>query len=457
MSEPRGTDGRPNILLVVLDSVRVDRVGDGTEPGEPMPYLEDLASDARYFENAYTTGSWTVPAHGSIFTGKLPRQHGAHAGAEYLDVNPSATLAGTLSDGGYTTLGFSPNPWITPEFGFAAGFDEFEVLMPELPFSTSSADPRTILENPSFVEILRWLVDGNPVKRLTNGLYEKFFHQLPYLPGEQVNEAVLDRLSTADEPWFAFVNLMDAHEPYGMQPDFLSPDQDIDEDTFAFEWNLYCYENGPDPGTHQSIRTYYDSAVSYLDRRLEELLSAVDFEETFLVVVSDHGQSLGEKNYWGHGTHLTESLIEVPLVVRSPGDKDLTLKPTEIVDLSDIPDMITDLVGVDTEQMSWKSNIDRFSDVAVAESLGPHQQVDFLPEGISLSGYRSVCTTDGCLVTNLDTGERKYIGDNPDERELERLCELNKKVLQDVEQSDGNVTNNVSTMTERRLSDLGYM
>ena len=327
-------------------------------------------------------------------------------------------------------MGFSPNPWITPEFGFAAGFDEFEVLMPELPFSTSSADPGTALENPNFVKILRWLIDGNPVKRLTNGLYEKFFHQLPYLPAEQVNEAVLDRLSTADEPWFAFVNFMDAHESYGMQPDFLSPDQDIDEDALAVKWNLHCYENGPDPGTHRSIRTYYDSAVSYLDRRLEELLSAVNLEETFLVVVSDHGQSLGEENYWGHGTHLTESLTEVPLVVRSPGDKGLTLKSTEIVDLSDIPDTVTDFVGVNTERMSWKSNMDRFSDVAVVESLGPHQQVDFLPEGISLSGYRSICTSDGCLFSNLDTEERRYTGDTPDENELQRVYELDKRVFE---------------------------
>lgn len=457
MSDSPASGAPPNVLLVVLDSVRADRLEQSTSFDLETPNLDRLTSDGRYYRNAYATGSWTLPAHGSLFTGKLPRQHGAHARHKYLDVETTDTIAGKLSAAGYTSIGVSPNPWITPEFGFATGFDEFHVLKPSLPFATPTADPRDALDDPSLGEITRWVVGGNPFNRLANGLYEKIFNDHPYTPAEQVTDRVLDRVSSVDEPWFAFVNYMDAHEPYGLQLDHVLSEWNLDERALAFDWNLHCYENPPAPGMEDSIRRFYDAALAYLDRQLGELLTAVDLKTTLLVVVSDHGQSLGESDYWGHGTHLSVPLIEVPFVVRSQENVSFDRDEDAVVDLSDVPDLIRETVGIGGESLSWKSELETATDAAVAESFGPHQIIEDPPKQVSKTGYRAVCTPDVCMFHDIDTGERRYSEGEPNQKQKTRTVDLENAVTERISIAHEMERREVSLGTRRRLEDLGYL
>ncbi|MFB6187089.1 MAG: sulfatase-like hydrolase/transferase, partial [Halobacteriaceae archaeon] len=209
------TKNIPNIVLLVLDSVRGDRISNQEEFNVSTPNLTELSKKGRFFENAYSTGSWTVPAHGSLFTGKLPSEHGAHAKHKYFNVEKENTLPGILSSLSYTTVGFSTNPWISDEFGFARGFDEFYELRSPLPFSDEQADPRNEMESPSFSQVIRWILSGNPFKRGINGAYAKIFQDIPYAPASSMNDKIIDWISNhSEEPFFLFANYMDAHEPY---------------------------------------------------------------------------------------------------------------------------------------------------------------------------------------------------------------------------------------------------
>lgn len=457
MSDSPERKAPPNVLLVVLDSVRADRLEKPASIDLETPTLDRLMSDGCYYPNAYATGSWTVPAHGSLFTGKLPRQHGAHAHHKYLDIEPGDTIAGKLSAAGYTSIGVSPNPWITPEFGFVTGFDEFHELKPSLPFATTAADPRVALDDPTLGEIARWVLGGNPFKRLVNGLYEKIINEQPYTPAEQVTDQVLERVATVDEPWFAFVNYMDAHEPYGLQRYHVDSAWNLDERALAFDWNLHCYDNPPAPGTEDSVRRFYDMALEYLDRQLGELLAAVDLTTTLLVVVSDHGQSLGESDYWGHGTHLSIPLIDVPFVVSPPESVCFDRDADAVVDLSDVPDLIRETVGIGGEPFSWKSELEIASDAAVAESFGPHQRVNNLPDHISMNGYRAVCTSDVCMFHDIDTGKRRFWEGKPNLKQKSRAIDLDNEVTERISVTHETERREVSMGTRRRLEDLGYL
>ena len=117
---------RPNIVIVVLDTVRLDHTGLGSSGTSSTPNLDRLASEGTAFSRAWATGPWTVPSHASLFSGLLPSSHRC-TGRTWRFTSPEPTFAEVLRDAGYETVAFYSNPWLTDQLtGMLRGFEKQE-------------------------------------------------------------------------------------------------------------------------------------------------------------------------------------------------------------------------------------------------------------------------------------------------------------------------------------------
>lgn len=303
-------ESRPNVVLIVLDTVRRDRLSLYGYPRKTTPFLEELAKTSRLYTNAYSTSSWTAPAHASLFTGLFPIAHGAtqehwRLGAEQV------TLAERLQRAGYRTIGVIENAAISGRLGFGQGFDHYH--------ETFRQEPR----NP--VQALRaWLQRDDP------------------------------------RPFFAFVNLITAHAPYdgtrGAPPelrDRFLPEAVEPFSGAAYRWHGYYggYQSFS-AETFDRLGDLYDSCLLALDRQVKEivdLLRQVDaWDDTVFLVTSDHGENLGEHGHYEHVFSLYQPTIRIPLLVHypaefAPGTRDH--RPVQLTDI--VPSLISllDLAG----------------------------------------------------------------------------------------------------------------
>jgi len=294
-----------NVLFVVLDTVRKDRLEPYGYERETTPELSRFAEEATVFESAVAPAPWTLPVHASLFTGRYPSQHGADQGSPYLD--DETTLASTLSAAGYDTACYSSNAWITPYTGLTDGFGHqdsfFEVLPGDVLSGPLASAWQTVNDNDYLRDLASKLVHLGAMAHSKLASGEGADSKTP---------SVIDRTrsfiddSESDDGWFAFVNLMDAHLPYyppeeyreefapGVNPDdvcqnskeFNSGARDIDDD----EW--------------EDIRGLYDAEIAHMDAELGRLFDWLretgQWEETTVVVAADHGELHGEHDLYGH-------------------------------------------------------------------------------------------------------------------------------------------------------------
>jgi arylsulfatase A-like enzyme len=316
----RHAQGR-NVVFVVMDTVRKDRLSAYGYDRPTTPGLEAFAEEARRYEECVAPAPWTLPVHASMFTGLYPSQHGATQENPYLE--GASTLAQSLSGAGYATACYSSNAWITPYTRLTDGFahqDNFFEVMPGDVLSGPLARAWKVMNDN---ETLRSLADG--LVSLGNRAHEYF------AGGEGADSktpAVIDRtiefVDRSEEPYFAFVNLMDAHLPY-------HPPEEHKEafapgvDSSAVCQNSKEFNCGArEIGTKEweAIRGLYDAEIRHVDSeitRLFEWLRANDeWEDTLVVVCSDHGELHGEHDLYGHEFSIYDPLVNVPLMVKHP-------------------------------------------------------------------------------------------------------------------------------------------
>jgi membrane-anchored protein YejM (alkaline phosphatase superfamily) len=301
-----GTKIRPNIVLVVLDTVRSDYTGLKTR-GDLTPCLNDLAKEGTVFPNAWSNAPWTVPSHASIFTGLLPSQHGCTTKNFYL--NPKfTTLAEILGRQGYETAGFFSNPWLS---------DRASALMRGFQLKEEV-----------------WVGDLN---RLTLGNGDQGGVRINQMIGKWLRER------SEKKPFFLFVNYLEAHLPYDPPREYrkkylkdLSPDKVVSI-KWAHEFNAGLV---PDQTVDwETVRRLYAGDVSSSDRLLGSLISMLKtrglYKQSVLIVTSDHGELLGEHGLVEHQFSVYEPLLSVPLVVRAPAflESGVNLKPVMLCDI----------------------------------------------------------------------------------------------------------------------------
>lgn len=316
---------RPDILFVVLDSVRRDRVSAYGHDRPTTPRLDRLSEEATLFENAYTPAPWTLPSHCSMFTGLYPSEHGITNGFSdgSLQLSTSIeTLTERLSDEGYRTAGFSNNPWVGSLSGLDRGFDEYVEWDLEIGVDGDTSLETKLDRMYSATHTLLAQAARQPV----------FLLKRRFFTSNLVDRAIrwIDATAEEDAPTFTFLNLMEAHSPYFPPRDAfeaidLSPPGSIEPRMLNTKLLAYVLGRGDlSPERRKRVLEFYDASLRYQDQKLGQLLSALreqgTYENTLVVICSDHGKTLGEYDRDGTPPHYIRPInTNVPLLVRSPG------------------------------------------------------------------------------------------------------------------------------------------
>ena len=338
----------PDVLWIVWDTVRADRMSVYGYEKPTTPNLERWAQDARVFDDCVSAAPYTVPSHGSMFTGLLPSEHGADNARPFL-AEELETVAERFSGAGYQTFLFSANPHIAQEENFHQGFD----------VELHPWDPRFADEA---LEIVREKTRADRSSELPRRL-----RAAPRAPwnlkasGTLANRSLGSWLRERDEsrPFFAFVNYMEAHRP--LVPDreyreaMMSAEQversyHIDRSwipVWAYTFGLHEY----DPEQLEVLSGTYDAALLELDALfgalMDDLAEVIDLDRTVVVLTSDHGEHLGEHHLLDHQYSLYDELLRVPLIVRYPPGLDPGRDAGPVVNFDLFPTLL-ELAGLET-------------------------------------------------------------------------------------------------------------
>jgi arylsulfatase A-like enzyme len=316
-----------NVVLAVLDTVRKDYFDE---------YAPRLAGRAGVrFEQCRAASTWSVPSHASMLAGQLPHQHGVHSyQRDFSRLSVEDTVLGDLAD--HRTLGASANVYASSAFEFDALFDEFSDVAPQSRFPDGLdvgkfAHDHVGEDSSRFLSFLKAsLRHDHPVKSLANGTLVKVNDALkaaplpkPFDDGANIVSREAERLVGATpEPFFLFVNLMDAHGPLQHTRGYDRSLHDVPNDWTSADHPDEQFAEEP----HRSrYRGLYGAAIDYLDRKLLDLvdrIEAITDRETTVVVTADHGENLGDEADEGIVGHvepaLTEGTLHVPLAVVNP-------------------------------------------------------------------------------------------------------------------------------------------
>lgn len=399
----------PNVVLIVLDTMRADALGAYGAPGNPTPNLDGLAARGVLFENASSTASWTLPATASLMTGRRPSE----LSADWLTPldKHHRTLAEALRSCGYATGGFVANyKYATAETGLARGFARYDSHSYSLAeFAACTAIGRTLF----FSRVLpNFGCYSDPVRRSAAEINER------YLAWSSRN---------GDRPHFAFLNYLDVHDPYAAPLSFVSrkPSGPDERSLLRFWWFLERDSLTASEG--QLARDAYADCVRYLDAQIGSLVEALEahgeLDNTIIIVTADHGEHFGEHDLWLHGNSLYEPLVHVPLIVAAPGAVPAGRRVATPVSIGDVPATVTELLHV--KQQSWPgeslaslwddgpvSPRPVYSEVLSPPVCPPCQGASPIFRG----SMRAVRSGDYKYIRNLDGGEELFdLAADPDE------------------------------------------
>ncbi|MFC1502267.1 sulfatase-like hydrolase/transferase [bacterium] len=330
---------KPNLIWIVLDTARKDRFSCYGNDRETTPNIDALAKDGVRFEKYISTSPWTTPSHASMFTGMFASKHGCHHSANDPFPRPLAyenvTIAEILHDHGMNTGAVISNFSMSKNSQLHQGFHFY------------------YCQTSRILNLFWGLVTKH--SDTFNAIYRSGILRLNHFQlGSEINQTVYDWLDgNANSPMFLFINYMEPHEGAEYIPGSYGSRYDFTWD----RWNK-LWKNGVDieavihkkqnmtPEQLQVRYDWVDCKLSYLDAQIGKLfdkLKEMDlYDNTMIVLVSDHGDLLGEHNSFNHTTDLYNELIWVPLIIKYPKNMDKKGVVEDYVQTVDImPEVLT--------------------------------------------------------------------------------------------------------------------
>lgn len=346
---------RPDILFLVLDTQRADRLSCYGYEKKTSPHLDAIAAEATLFSQAVSAAQWTVPSHASMFTGLYPSEHSM---VQSYSVMPDhlSTLAERLRDGGYFTAGFCNNPLVgVINNGLRRGFISF------LNYSgLLTSRPNQAGASPGLISRYRqWF--KRQVAGTLNKIQDAFARSdrllaLSFTPLmvplwqtalsfkgntakslDDTAKLLVNRAGvTEGQPVFAFVNLMGTHMPYHAPRSYVEKFAphvlaDRQAQTFLQRFNSDVYgwlaplTGALDDSQKKTLDGMYDAEVARQDAQLgvffERLQQSGRLDNILVIICADHGEHLGEKQFMGHSLSIYNELIRVPLIIRDPSNQ----------------------------------------------------------------------------------------------------------------------------------------
>lgn len=314
-------EAKPDIVLVVVDSLRADALGSYGAPREATPHLDAFAKDSVTFEQFITSASWTRPSVASLFTSMAVSSHACASPADRL-VPEVVTLAEALHERGYMTAGWPNSPNVSAAQGFGQGFDIY-------PYENDF--PLGAQESTFGLSVYR-LLRARLAMVQKEARVEAF-----HAPAEtQLTQALAHmRRETATRD-FVFVHLMEPHDPWFSHPaDGTAVGQLGQEDPLS--------------GDALAVRARYAGEVAWADTQLGVFFDALRaddrYDDAVIVVTSDHGEEFFEHGSWWHGTSLYDEQVRVPLLVKLPKGRYAGTRVPWQVRQVDVAPTLVDLAG----------------------------------------------------------------------------------------------------------------
>jgi arylsulfatase A-like enzyme len=294
-----------NVILVSLDTLRADHMSCYGYKSVTSPFLDRFAEENVFVETGIAPSNWTLPSHVSMFSSLYPSTHGI--GSMSQSVRKVEMLACILKKEGFSTKAITDGGLMAATFGFCTGFDSYE--------DHNHAGFGTIM--PAAKNWLR---------------------------------------NQAGEPFFLFLHTYDTHSPYNPpkrfldrfeQPDGVSPELLKAPPDRRLPHPLDSAQSAKDL---KYVTNMYDGCIMHVDEEMEGLFTLLEelgyWENTMVIVTSDHGEEFMEHGRMGHGNQLYEESIRVPLLMRVPGVRGK--KITSVAQILDIPPTIVDYLGIDS-------------------------------------------------------------------------------------------------------------
>lgn len=313
--------------MVLWDTVRADRTSLYGHGRPTTPHLDAFAREAAVYARAVAPGMWTVPSHGSLFTGLPTASHGARVGWLWLD-DHHTTMAEWFGTHGYDTFAWSSNPYVSDQTNLLQGFETVRYSWRgEEAAKCAAATHAKLLPGDRSVEIAPgW---QPPAGHAGEGWPE---HLTAYKDaGPVIGETFLDWVDDRDgAPFFAYLNLLEAHHPRIPSAEARAAVADPDTvglglATDASLFRIMAAMEGKGSFTDAelaAIAATYDATLWDLDRATDAIVEGLRargiLDDTIVVVTSDHGENLGERGMFDHRWDLHQTLVHVPLVIRWP-------------------------------------------------------------------------------------------------------------------------------------------
>jgi arylsulfatase A-like enzyme len=383
----------PNVILLILDTVRSANLGTYGYSRPTSPNMDRLGADGVVFETAIATAPWTGPSHASMLTGRYPFYTGIGYRARMTDSLP--TVAEVLRENGYATAAFMGNAnWAGRKTGFDRGFiryDDYPLNRWQVLWSATFTQLDLISES---IRVLRAGESWRIPKILRNAEFRRMGEHASERPTADYIAARFNDWVDGQQhrPFFVMMNLWDAHEPYR------SPNPE--------RFNK---------GLHEIDR--YDASIAFADSLIGVMVGHLEargeLDRTVIIVTADHGQHFGEHKLRGHGNSLYFELIHVPLIVRAPRFAPAGQRVSPVVSLRDIPATVLDLAGIRDPRVPgtslaglWRDTTQVARSHVVSEVDHPDNRVERWPT--SYGPMKSLVTDEYHYIRRGDGAERVF-------------------------------------------------
>lgn len=468
-----------NVLLVTIDCLRQDRCGIYEHHRNTTPTLDALAREGFVYENAYATGPVTTESFPGILAGRLSAQTVAGDNLYQKGIpDGEPTIASHLREKGYGTVGVISNPRIGRHVGSDRGFEVFKNLRTndksgnDGGFGFGSFTPKMNIGNKLYTlrEHMR-NQESVPLRYELPFLSFRGYQHLtgwPSIRGEKVVDTFLDELSDISSPFFGWTHLMDVHGP--IHPDVVT-EGGLDNSGIISQFRSHAKRVSDIHDVHTEAR--YDSAVRYVDHQLERIIdwlkNADLWDETTLIVTSDHGDALYDRGLYGHPQHyMYDELTKVPMLVRVPDVNGCRIARS--FSLGWLHEMITELT--ESECMHAPLHSEHHSHFESKKEGGVDDQLVFI-DSISPRGHSVVVRNQdmkyveqstelidddyidiqpkGTYDTHLNPKER-----NPIATEIPNLAQEARQLLIDPTDLEREYPDSIDSSVKDRLKQLGY-
>jgi len=323
----------PNIILISIDTLRADHLSCYGYQRQTTPNIDGLAAEGTIYRQNYSTGVWTPPGHASMLTGLYVPEHGVYGERGLAEEVP--TIATVLKDAGYRTAGFVNNSQVGELVGFHKGHDLFVEVW-------KGVQPKTLFD--------RAIMAGIRKTRESLGYSDMGARRTNRLFFEWVDG--LDR----GRPFYSFLHYIEPHNPLApprpYKKRFMSGkyrNVDLRKVSKVARNPLVCYVEEMELNNEEVsyVKDLYDGEISYTDSIVGEVVSFLRsrglYDNTMIIITSDHGEHFGEHGHWSHVASLHKEVLHVPLVIKYPEG---TAPPGEVDRYTQLVDIFPTVMGV---------------------------------------------------------------------------------------------------------------